>query len=267
MAVITPVAAATVTLVRDGEAGLEVLMLRRNLESVFVAGQYVFPGGSVDAADSAPGIYARCKGLDDAVASRRLGVADHGLAFWIAALRETFEEAGLLLARKSNGESVTRAEALALACHRDDVAKGEHPFESLLADEGLTLCAEDMVYFSHWITPAGAPRRYDTRFFVALAPDQEPAHDNGETIANVWVRPPEGVEQFREGKLKMMTPTIHTLRLFAQFETAGALIDAMRALPNVPTIAPRIGKDGRRIMPGEAGYEEAGAHEGTVKWR
>ena len=65
----------------------------------------------------------------------------------------------------------------------------------------------------------------------------------------------------------MMTPTIHTLRLFAQFETAGALIDAMRALPNVPTIAPRIGKDGRRIMPGEPGYEEAGAHEGTVKWR
>lgn len=257
MAEITPVPAATVTLVRDGDEGLEVLMLRRNLQSVFVAGQYVFPGGSVDAADAESGIYARCAGLEDVAASRRLGVEANGLAYWIAALRETFEEAGLLLARNANGGIVSREEALALACHRGGVASGEIAFDTLLADAGLTLCAEDLVYFSHWITPSGAPRRYDTRFFVARAPDQEPAHDNEETIANVWVRPREGVEQFREGKLKMMTPTIHTLRLFAQFETAAALIDAMRALPSVPTIAPRIGANGRRIMPGEPGYADA----------
>jgi len=268
MAAITPIPAATVTLVRDGPLGLEVLMMRRNLQSAFVPGKYVFPGGSVDDSDSAAAMYARCTGLDDAAASKRLGVASHGLAYWIAAIRETFEEAGLLLARDAAGMAVDHARAAALSCHRNAVAAGELAFDALLDKAGLFLAADELIYFSHWITPAGAPRRYDTRFFVASAPaGQEPVHDNEETIESVWVRPREGVERYLKGTFKMLTPTIHTLRLFAEHETALALIDALRALPEVPTIAPRIGKNGRRIMPGEPGYEDAAAYEGKVQWR
>jgi len=264
MADLTPLPAATVTLVRDGPQGLEVLMMKRNLQSGFVPGKYLFPGGAVDEADAANGVYARCTGLDDETASRRLGVPVHGLAYWIAAIRESFEEAGLLLARAATGQPVGRAQAAELSRHRKAVADGELAFEVLLHDAGLQLAVDELVYFSHWITPAGAPRRYDTRFFVAQAPaGQEPAHDNEETIESVWVRPRDGVERHREGTLKMLTPTIHTLREFAAFETAAALLDAMRARADVPTIEPRIGKDGRRIMPGEPGYDDPN----TYKWQ
>ena len=265
---ITPLPAATVTLVRDGPQGLEVLMMKRNLQSAFVAGKYVFPGGAVDRADTADGVYARCTGLDDEAASRRLGVPAHGLAYWIAAIRESFEEAGLLLARAATGEPIGHAQATELSRHRKSVADGDLAFEALLHDAGLKLAVDELVYFSHWITPAGAPRRYDTRFFIAHAPaGQEPVHDNEETIESVWVSPRAGVERFREGTFKLMTPTIHTLRLFAGYESAAALLDAMRALPDVPTIAPRIAKDGRRVMPGEPGYEEAGVQEGRGTWK
>lgn len=268
MADLTPLPAATVTLVRDGPQGLEVLMMKRNLQSGFVPGKYLFPGGAVDQADAANGVYARCTGLDDEAASRRLGVPAHGLAYWIAAIRESFEEAGMLLARAATGQPVGHAQAGELARHRKAVAAGELAFEAVLQDAGLQLAVDELVYFSHWITPAGAPRRYDTRFFVAHAPaGQEPAHDNEETIESIWISPRVGVERYREGTFKMLTPTIHTLRLFAGYESAAAVIDAMRALPNVPTIAPRIGKDGRRIMPGEPGYEEAASREAQGKWR
>src|SRR5262249_17252466 len=104
-AVVTPRPAATVTLVRDGAEGLEVLMMRRTLQSGFVPGNYVFPGGSVDRADADAAVYACCDGLDDAAASGRLGIAEHGLAYWVAAIRESFEEAGLLLARDAAGRA------------------------------------------------------------------------------------------------------------------------------------------------------------------
>jgi 8-oxo-dGTP pyrophosphatase MutT (NUDIX family) len=260
MSKLTPLPAATVTLVRDGAQGLEVLMMKRNLQSAFVPGRYVFPGGAVDRADAAGEVYARCMGLDDTAASRRLGVAADGLAYWIAAIRESFEEAGLLLARAEGGQPVERAQAAELARHRKAVAAGELAFDALLRDAGLTLALDELVYFAHWITPVGSPRRYDTRFFIARAPaGQEPVHDNEETIESVWVSPRAGVERYREGKFKLMTPTIHTLRLFATYETAAALIDAMHALPDVPTIAPRIAQDGRRVMPGEPGYDELAA--------
>jgi 8-oxo-dGTP pyrophosphatase MutT (NUDIX family) len=268
MTAITPAPAATVTLVRDGSQGLEVLMMRRNLQSVFVPGKYVFPGGSVDRADAAPGIYARCAGIDDTTASGRLGLAADGLAYWIAAIRESFEEAGLLLAHDAAGEPVASARATALARHRKAVAAGELSFDTLLRDEDLKLGTGDLVYFSHWITPVGAPRRYDTRFFVARAPTgQDPVSDNDETIESIWVRPQEGVARYEEGTFKMLTPTIHTLRLFADFDSTDRLLDAMRAVGDVPAILPRIARDGRRLMPGDPGYEEAAAYEGKVQWR
>ncbi len=266
----TPVPSATVTLVRDGGHGLEVLMMERNLKSVFVPGNYVYPGGAVDAQDADPDAFGLCAGLDDARASALLGVASGGLAYWVAAIRESFEEAGLLLAYDSGGGTVEliRDEVIErFSAHRRAVDEGSRTLAAIVREEGLRIAADQLVYFSHWITPAGGPRRYDTRFFIAEAPHaQAPLHDNRETISHVWIHPGAALDRHRAGDFKMRTPTVRTLQLFAAYDNSGSLIKAMRAQKSVPLIQPRIGRDGRRLLPGEAGYEEAGTG-GRGKWQ
>lgn len=257
MPALTPLPAATVTLVRDGAQGLEVLMMKRNDKSVFVPGRYLFPGGAVDPADGYQDIYSRCTGLDDDAASKRLGVETGGLAYWVAAIRECFEESGLLLAHGEGGKQVGHEVAARLARHRKSVADNRLSFDALLREEGLTLEVDSLVYFAHWITPPGSPRRYDTRFFVAYAPaGQEPVHDNEEMVESIWMSPRDGVARHKSGEMKLMTPTSHTLKLFARYDTADALLKGLRALPDVPCIAPRIHPSGRRVLPGEPGYDE-----------
>ena len=252
---------ATVTLVRDARHGFEVLMMERNLKSVFVPGNYVYPGGALDAQDAAPDAFAICAGLDDARASARLGVASGGLAYWVAAIRESFEEAGLLLAYDSGGGLVEfiREEVIErFSAHRRAVDEGSRTLAAIVREEGLRIAADHLVYFSHWITPVGGPRRYDTRFFIAEAPSaQAPLHDNRETISHVWIHPGAALDRHRAGSFKMRTPTVRTMEWFAGYDSAGSLIKAMRAQKNVPLVQPRIGRDGRRLLPGEAGYEEA----------
>ena len=188
-----PRPASTVTLIRDTERGPEVLMLKRNLSSAFVPGVHVFPGGTLDDADHAAELQALCDGPEDAVASRILSIEHGGLAYWIAAIRELFEEAGVLLARSSDGALLTLTEPEAgerFHAHRKRMESGEKPFNAVVADERLRLATDRLRYFGHWITPEGAVRRYDTRFFVAVAPEhQVVAHDNREAIAHEWVRP------------------------------------------------------------------------------
>jgi len=263
---IVPRPAATVTLVRDACDGFEVLMMQRNFQSVFVPGAYVFPGGAVDRRDSSAEMAALCTGLDDAQASRRLGIANGGLAYWIAAIRESFEEAGILLACNARGEMVTlddAARAERFHTYRRRVEQGEHPLSEMLREEGLCLPLHEMIYFSHWITPVGAPRRYDTRFFVAAAPAaQNPLHDNGETIDHLWVRPAEALSQHKQKKFEMRTPTVHTLRLFADHDSVASLMGTLRDLGDIPVIEPRIAKSGRRVLPGDPEYESAGSAEG-----
>jgi 8-oxo-dGTP pyrophosphatase MutT (NUDIX family) len=261
-----PRPAATVTLVRDAPGGFEVLMMQRNFKSVFMPGMHVFPGGAVDRHDSSDDIAALCTGLDDAVASRKLGIAGGGLAYWVAAIRESFEEAGILLACNDQGEIVTLDDAVRAErfhAYRSRVEHGEHPLSEMLKDEGLRLPLQQITYFSHWITPVGAPRRYDTRFFVAHAPEaQKPLHDNRETINHVWVRPAEALSLNKQKKFDMRTPTMHTLRLFAEHDSVASLVKRMQALGDIAVIEPRIAKNGRRLLPGDAGYEEAGTAAG-----
>ena len=179
--------AATVVLVRDGEPdGLEVFVLRRAAAAAFAAGMYVFPGGRVDDADGAAAIAAHCDGLDDATASARLGIDGGGLAFWVAAVRECFEEAGVLLARRSDGGAVTVDDADRRAVHA-----GELSMERLCERDGLVLDLGAIRYVAHWVTPVGeSPRRFDTRFFLAASPPgQEGAHDDTELVHSMWVRP------------------------------------------------------------------------------
>ena len=262
---LTPRPAATVTLVRNAQSGqgFEVLMMQRSFQVVFVPGGYVFPGGALDPQDSSDDIAALCSGLTDVEASRRLGVASGGLAYWVAAIRESFEEAGILFACNSRGEMVTLdddASAQRFHAYRKRVEQGEHTLAAMLRDEGLHLPLQHMAYFSHWITPPGGKRRYDTRFFVAVAPPaQKPLHDNGETINHQWVRPARALDLHRQGEFTMLPPAVNSLRFLAEHDSIESLMASARALKDIPMIAPRIGKDGRRLLPGMPGYEEAAA--------
>lgn len=261
---VTPLPAATVTLVRDAPRGLEVLMLQRSHSLAFMPGVHVFPGGALDAADDAPELHALCAGLDDAAASRALGLARGGLAYWIAAIREAFEEAGILIAYDASGDIVSPAGAVAerFAAHR----RGD--FAAFARSEGLRLAADRLRYFGHWITPVGAPRRYDTRFFLALAPHgQEARADDRETIAHVWVRPAEALAMHARAALAMRFPTIRTLERFAACATAAELIAEIEATQVVHALLPRTTRDGRSVLPGEPGYEEAGTAEGRGAWK
>lgn len=270
MSDLQPVAAATVTLVRDSDEGPEVLMLQRNFQSGFMPGMYVFPGGALDASDYAREACALCHGLDDRTASGILKLERGGLAYWVAAIRESFEEAGILLACDARGEIVALTDPAAVerfGSYRNALNAGEQEIGALVAGENLRLAAGELVYFSHWITPLGAPRRYDTRFFIARAPAaQEPLHDNVEAIAHVWVRPRTALAVHARGEFSLRTPTLKTLELFARFDSVDELIRAMRALQEIPAMLPRIAKDGRRLLPGEPGYEEAATHEGRGRW-
>lgn len=268
---VIPLPAATVTLVRDTARGLEVLMMQRNFQSGFMPGMYLFPGGALDAADTSAEMCGLCTGLDDAAASTMLGMASGGLAYWVAAIRESFEEAGVLLTYDRSGGLVTLAQADVAArfsAHRNVLNAGGCEFCALLQQEGLRLAVDRLVYFSHWITPVSAPRRYDTRFFVAAAPEnQEPLHDNRETISHLWVNPGLALDRHRGGDFNMRTPTIRTLELFADYATVDSLLQAMRNRREVPVMLPRIAKDGTRLMPGDAGYDEAATAAGQGSWK
>ncbi len=264
--------AATVTIVRDARDGIEVLMMRRNLKSGFVPGMYVFPGGGLDDADLLFKNNGLCDCLDDATASGMLGVAADGLAYWAAAIREAFEESGLLLARNGAGSLVTLTDAEVAArfdAQRRQLNAGELDFAALIAAEGLQLAADQLVYFAHWITPVTAPRRYDTRFFMAEAPpEQEPFHDDHETIAATWISPAGALTLHQRGEFEMRTPTVRTLETFANCNDVASLRRSLDSIQgNVRPLMPRIGKDGRRYLPGEPGYEEAGTKEGAGQWQ
>jgi 8-oxo-dGTP pyrophosphatase MutT (NUDIX family) len=269
--------AATVMILRDGAEGLEVFMLKRNLNSDFVGGAYVFPGGAVDPGDRELDLEPFCEGRTDADASRRLGVDRGGLAFWVAAIRESFEEAGVLLAYDHDRDLVDLDEASGVARwaeHRRAVDDGERGLIDVCRDEGLRLAVDGMHYFGHWITPEGAPRRYDTRFFLAAAPvNQTPLHDDHEVIANEWLRPADGIARALAGELMMMPPTIASLRAIERFATAAEALDAATEITDVPTILPRVIKaDGgmRIILPGDDGYDAAAGPvepaDDTVDW-
>ena len=246
-------------------------MLQRNFESAFVPGVHVFPGGTVDDEDHSPALQALCDGPDDAAASAVLGVAHGGLAYWIAAIRELFEEAGVLMARDADRPLLALPEgdqAVRLHRHRKDVESGASTFGAVVAAEGLRLATDRLTYFSRWITPEGAVRRYDTRFFFAVAPEHQVAqHDNREAIAHEWARPRDVLERHARGEWKLRTPTRHTLERFSEFDSTLELTAALQAPRDVPAIQPRVARDGRVVMPGEPGYDEAATAAGRGEWR
>jgi 8-oxo-dGTP pyrophosphatase MutT (NUDIX family) len=260
--------AATVLILRDGPPdadgdALEVFMLRRNLDSDFVGGAFVFPGGAVDPEDRHDDLDAVCRGRSDADASARLGIEQGGLAFWVAAIRESFEEAGVLLAYHPDGEVIRLADPETnerFAAHRTAVDSGQRRLVEICEEEGLELAVDAIWYFGHWITPVGAPRRYDTRFFVTLAPPaQTPVHDDHEVIANLWIKPKAALARHGDGDFQMLPPTIASLRAVSRFSTAAEVLEAAAELTDVPTILPRVILDEggvRIVLPGDPEYGE-----------
>ena len=245
-------------------------MMQRSLSSGFMPGVHVFPGGGLDDADHDAELHAMCVGIDDTAASRTLGIERGGLAYWIAAIREAFEEAGILLAYDAGGGMValTGMTEQRFRAHRRALHEGASGLAEIARSENLRLATDRLLYFSHWITPVGAARRYDTRFFLAVAPqEQEAAHDNLEAIAHVWMRPAEALERRGRDEIKMRTPTIKTLELFAGYASTAALAAALSATREVPEMLPRVSRDGRTLLPGDPGYEEAGRPEGRGQWK
>ncbi len=262
-------------LIRDGldEVGgsaIEVCMLRRNLASEFVAGAYVFPGGSVDPEDHGPEVEALCRGRSDAQASAVLGVASGGLAYWVGALRECFEESGVMLARHRSGDSGAGGDLLDMsdpavaarfAALRDAVNDGRMGLLDICRREDLVLAVDAVHYVSHWITPELAPRRYDTRFFITAAPSgQVASHDDTETIATIWIRPTEALSLESAGEIELLSPTIANLRSIEGFSSTGEVMAWASQVTHVTTILPIVlVEDGHVLIlrPGDEGYEEA----------
>ncbi len=246
--------AATIILLRDTGQGPEVFMLRRTLQAKFGSGAYVFPGGRVDAADGDARIAARVLGFTDADASARLGVASGGLAYWIAAARECFEEAGILLARDVSGRPVEPERAAALGRLRAPLNSGKLSFADFLDSEDLYLPLREILWFAHWITPAGRSRRFDTRFFIARAPEnQDGSHDEGETIANTWIRPQEAVARGARGEIELMFVTRRMLGEFATFPQAdAALVHASALEVGLNAACWAVAADGARRLHGRS---------------
>jgi 8-oxo-dGTP pyrophosphatase MutT (NUDIX family) len=230
---VAPEPAATVVLMRDGAAGPEALLLRRQRSSGFVPGAWVFPGGRVDAADSAPELLRRVTGLPHAVVP--------GAPFWVAAIREVFEETGVLLARDADGTPAPDAGSDAGLEHWREALMGEEAtLADVLANTGYTGDASDIVPIAHWITPVVERRRYDTRFFLAPLPEGATARADAREMTDlVWLTPAEALRRFEAGELPMVFPTVRTLESLDGFGRVAEAADAFRGR-DVPAVLPRL---------------------------
>lgn len=238
---LVPRPAATLILLRESTAAgaaapgaPEIFMLQRTREAVFLPGAYVFPGGALDPEDGSERAATRVLGLSEAQASARLGLSSGGLAYWVAAARECFEESGILLATDAAGRAVQAGRADALAQLRAPLNAGTLSFVELLEKEELYVPAQEIAYYSHWITAAGRPRRFSTRFFVACAPPgQAGAHDESETVHSVWVSAREALERDRRGEIELIFPTRSTLADLSPFGTPRAVLEHAKGLGDI----------------------------------
>jgi glyoxylase-like metal-dependent hydrolase (beta-lactamase superfamily II)/8-oxo-dGTP pyrophosphatase MutT (NUDIX family) len=244
----------------DRGAGIEVLMMRRaERDGDFRSGAAVFPGGVLDARDRDAHRY--CAGWDDAAASARLGLADGGLDYFVAAVRECFEEVGLLFADPADGAALERAHQ-----HwRGPLQRGEQPIAVLYEQLGLQIQLQGWQYFSHWLTPPGLPKRFDTRFFVARAPaGQTAVPDLGEAVELMWLTPTEALDAQRG--LTLLPVTRRTLQVLARFVAVQDALDFARGQAEVPLTMPRraaAARGPRVVLPGDPAYAEVGRLDPT----
>jgi glyoxylase-like metal-dependent hydrolase (beta-lactamase superfamily II)/8-oxo-dGTP pyrophosphatase MutT (NUDIX family) len=220
----------------------------------------VFPGGIVEAGDALP--RGACDGLNDSEASRRLGIEHNGLDYYVAAIRECFEESGLLFAR-ADGEALVDldgSDAARLSPWRVALHHCERSIAEFCAAERLRLAVDRLVYLSHWLTPLGRPKRFDTRFFIAAAPPaQTAAHDGAELVEQLWIAPADALA--RSASLRLLTPTQKTLETIARFASVAEAMAWATAPRTVALVMPRVanGSAGPRpVLPDEHAWAELG---------
>jgi len=246
---------ATVVMLRDGQHAPELLMVRRRAGDVF-GDSYAFPGGLVD--DDEPAAHEYCQGVTPDEANKLLHVSAGGLDFYSAAIRELFEETGILLALDNTGSWATDSPDL----HglRVAVDNGTLPWPQFLRDQGFYLPCQALGYFAHWETPLIMPRRFSARFFFAEMPvEQDVRHDGSELTESRWISATEALSLSREGTMKLPFPTIRTLQLFSELDSVESLLawGNERALAGVHKVRPaRIMKDDKPTwsIPGDPDY-------------
>jgi 8-oxo-dGTP pyrophosphatase MutT (NUDIX family) len=262
---VEPVLAATVILLRDGPVSPEVLMIERHSKSDFLPDLYVFPGGRLEKQDHA--LSDRVVGITSKEAAARLGdvPSESAQALFVAAIRETFEEAGILLASPRDRSDLLRPDEIReVASHRLEVQAGDTSFLEIIERYDLELAADRLAVHGRWITPEAVPRRFDTLFFSAVAPPGQLArHDGVETTDHVWIRPEDALDQMREKRRRIIFPTAMNLETLSGFKTSEAALAASMRRP-VVAVLPRVEeRDGRRhlVIPPEAEYPTPGILE------
>lgn len=260
--------ASTVVILRDGTEGIEVFMVVRHQQIDFASGALVFPGGKVDSEDS--------DAAWSDLATRPAPSPDR--SFFIAAGRETFEEAGLMLARHRGTNEIIDADAAhrLVETYRAPLLEGETTFIDIVRREDLVLAADLMVPFAHWITPEIVPKRFDTHFLLIAAPvAQLGAHDGGESVESIWITPQRALSDAEAGNRTLVFATRMNLTKLARYATVSEAVAATRARP-VVTVVPKATKtpEGRRLqIPAEADYGvtevfvEEGSRFGTAAYR
>lgn len=265
--VATPRDAATVVLMREVpgiDTRPEVLMLKRHDGDIFGANAYVFPGGMVEAADSIPAALILSQYVLPEAAAAMLGDGTpppEALGFWIGALRETFEETGILLARLANGDlwNPNPAEAIQIAGQRRALNQGTAPFATIMHDLERPLATDMLVYFAHWITPEANPIRFSTRFFFARVPSTlEVQPDKVEVVEHVWISPEVALQRHANNEMKMFSVTVKILQTLSQYTTARAAEEQLRYIEVQPVLPKHVVlEDGSKstLYPGDEGYE------------
>ena len=251
--VVAPVPAATNQIIRDGVAGLEVFMVKRHHQIDFVAGALVFPGGKASHGD-----------FDSTLAEFSDGVSGWTVeerALRAAAIREAFEESGILLAREAGSRSLVPSSRLeGLQHYRSAIEKGETSLIEMLRSENLKLACDELVPFAHWITPRMMPKRFDTHFFLARAPvGHAGQHDGRESVDSIWIRPADAIADRK--KWNVIFPTKLNLMKLEQSKTVDGALSAARASKPL-TVEPWVeaGPDGNVLrIRDDAGYEQTSA--------
>src|SRR5438876_3031562 len=261
---VVPRPASTILLLRDAANAdeIEVFMMVRHYEIDFNSGALVFPGGSVDKGDqeiiARPELYSGGEGFDASA-----------LSFRIAAIRETFEESGILRARPLGSAALIDAKRAGEieAAHRAALCEAETTFLKVLTENGLLLALDELVPYAHWITPEGMPKRFDTWFFLAAAPpEQVGAHDGKESTDSIWVSPREALAGGENGRFKLPFPTTRNLIKLGKQKSVKAALDDSRGKPIVSVMPVMTTRNGGRQLriPLEAGYGGEAFEVGTA---
>lgn len=249
---VAPRLAATTILVRARETQPEILLLKRGEHARFMPNAHVFAGGALDLNDEGAEVYRLCQGLDDALASEQLELPSNGLRFFVAAVREAFEECGLLLAYERRGEIVDFSswDEIRLREMRLKILDGQLSFAELCHAQGWRLAVDQLAFFSHWITPPGRIR-FDTRFFLCAAPPKQTASLVGNEMSElVWRTAAEALSEHANKKLLLMYPTRAILKEIAAIRDIDELFEfarrPRRIAPLTPVLPPGVHAEGER---------------------